>query len=66
MKVAAVLGVGPGLGAAIARRFAGEGFAVALMAAGNTRFARHHRRPDQQTKDARDVTRPRGAHPALP
>jgi NAD(P)-dependent dehydrogenase (short-subunit alcohol dehydrogenase family) len=32
MKVAAILGVGPGLGAAIARRFAGEGFAVALMA----------------------------------
>ena len=32
MKVAAVLGVGPGLGASIARRFAGEDFAVALMA----------------------------------
>ena len=32
MKVAAVLGVGPGLGAAIARRFAAEGFALALMA----------------------------------
>ena len=31
-KVAAVLGVGPGLGAAVARRFASEGFAVALMA----------------------------------
>lgn len=31
-KVAAILGVGPGLGAAIARRFAREGFAVALMA----------------------------------
>ena len=31
-KVAVVLGVGPGLGAAIARRFAREGFAVALMA----------------------------------
>jgi NAD(P)-dependent dehydrogenase (short-subunit alcohol dehydrogenase family) len=31
-RVAAVLGVGPGLGAAIARRFAGEGFAVAMMA----------------------------------
>ena len=31
-KVAAVLGAGPGLGAAIARRFANEGFAVALMA----------------------------------
>jgi NAD(P)-dependent dehydrogenase (short-subunit alcohol dehydrogenase family) len=31
-KVAAVLGVGPGLGSAIARRFAREGYAVALMA----------------------------------
>ena len=32
MKVATILGVGPGLGAAIARRFASEGFAVVLMA----------------------------------
>jgi NAD(P)-dependent dehydrogenase (short-subunit alcohol dehydrogenase family) len=31
-KVAAILGVGPGLGAAVARRFAHEGFAVAMMA----------------------------------
>ncbi len=31
-KVAAVLGVGPGLGAAVAQRFAREGYAVALMA----------------------------------
>ena len=31
-KVAAILGVGPGLGAAVARRFAQEDFAVALMA----------------------------------
>jgi NAD(P)-dependent dehydrogenase (short-subunit alcohol dehydrogenase family) len=31
-KTAVILGVGPGLGAAVARRFAGEGFAVALMA----------------------------------
>src|SRR5919112_4702434 len=31
-RVAAVLGAGPGLGAALARRFAGEGFGVALMA----------------------------------
>ena len=31
-RVAAVLGVGPGLGAAVALRFAREGFAVALMA----------------------------------
>src|SRR5262245_37845438 len=31
-KVAAVLGVGPGLGAAVARRFAREGFDLALLA----------------------------------
>ncbi len=31
-QVAAILGVGPGLGAAVARRFAREDFAVALMA----------------------------------
>ena len=31
-RVAAVLGVGPGLGAAISRRFAHEGFRVALLA----------------------------------
>jgi NAD(P)-dependent dehydrogenase (short-subunit alcohol dehydrogenase family) len=31
-RVAAVLGVGPGLGAAVVRRFAREGFALALMA----------------------------------
>ena len=31
-KVAAVLGIGPGLGAAVARRFAREDYAVALMA----------------------------------
>ena len=31
-KVAAVMGVGPGLGAAVARRFAKGGYAVALMA----------------------------------
>ncbi|HYO53931.1 SDR family NAD(P)-dependent oxidoreductase [Archangium sp.] len=31
-KVAAVVGVGPGLGAALARRFAREGYAVGLLA----------------------------------
>jgi NAD(P)-dependent dehydrogenase (short-subunit alcohol dehydrogenase family) len=31
-RVAAILGVGPGLGAAVARRFASEGFDVVLMA----------------------------------
>jgi len=38
-KVAVVLGVGPGLGAAVARRFAREGFAVALMARGEESLA---------------------------
>jgi NAD(P)-dependent dehydrogenase (short-subunit alcohol dehydrogenase family) len=38
-KVAAVLGVGPGLGAAVARRFASEGFAVGLMARGEESLA---------------------------
>jgi NAD(P)-dependent dehydrogenase (short-subunit alcohol dehydrogenase family) len=33
-KVAAVFGAGPGLGAAVARRFAREGYAVALLARG--------------------------------
>ena len=31
-RVAAVLGAGPGLGAAVARRFSRGGFALALMA----------------------------------
>ena len=31
-KVAAILGIGPGLGAAVARRFAREGYSIALMA----------------------------------
>jgi NAD(P)-dependent dehydrogenase (short-subunit alcohol dehydrogenase family) len=38
-KVAVVVGVGPGLGAAVARRFAREGFAVALMARSETSVA---------------------------
>ena len=33
-KVVVVLGVGPGLGVAVARRFASEGFAIGLMARG--------------------------------
>jgi NAD(P)-dependent dehydrogenase (short-subunit alcohol dehydrogenase family) len=39
VKVAAVLGVGPGLGAMVARRFAREGFAVGLMARGEESLA---------------------------
>lgn len=38
-KVAVVLGVGPGLGAAVVRRFAREGFAVGLMARGEESLA---------------------------
>jgi NAD(P)-dependent dehydrogenase (short-subunit alcohol dehydrogenase family) len=38
-KVAVVLGVGPGLGAAVARRFARESFAVGLMARGEEKLA---------------------------
>jgi NAD(P)-dependent dehydrogenase (short-subunit alcohol dehydrogenase family) len=39
-KVTAVVGVGPGLGAAVARRFAREGFAVGLMARGGEKLER--------------------------
>lgn len=39
MKVVAVLGVGPGLGLSIARRFGREGFAVALVSRTATRLA---------------------------
>lgn len=42
-KVAVVVGVGPGLGAAVARRFAREGFAVALMARKADGLALHER-----------------------
>jgi NAD(P)-dependent dehydrogenase (short-subunit alcohol dehydrogenase family) len=38
-KVAAVMGVGPGLGAAVARRFARGGFTVGLMARGPENLA---------------------------
>ena len=39
-RVAAVLGVGPGLGVALARRFAGEGLAIAMMARREESLAR--------------------------
>jgi NAD(P)-dependent dehydrogenase (short-subunit alcohol dehydrogenase family) len=40
-KVAVVLGVGPGLGMSVARRFAAEGFAVAVVSRTNQRHARY-------------------------
>ncbi|WP_224240185.1 SDR family NAD(P)-dependent oxidoreductase [Hyalangium gracile] len=41
-KVAAVFGVGPGLGASVARRFAKEGYAVALLARGEAGLREVH------------------------
>lgn len=41
-KVAAVFGVGPGLGASVARRFAREGYAVALLARGEASLREIH------------------------
>lgn len=41
-KVAAVFGVGPGLGASVARRFAREGYAVALLARGEASLREVH------------------------
>ena len=38
-KIAVVIGVGPGLGAALGRRFAREGFRVALAARREDRIA---------------------------
>ena len=56
MKVAAVLGVGPGLGAAIARRFAGEGFAVALMARNEESVAALREETEDSGGEALSVT----------
>lgn len=39
-KVCAVIGVGPGIGAALARRFADDGYAVALLARSTTKTDR--------------------------
>jgi NAD(P)-dependent dehydrogenase (short-subunit alcohol dehydrogenase family) len=41
-KVAAVFGIGPGLGASVARRFAREGYAVALLARGEAGLSQVH------------------------
>ena len=41
-KVAVVLGAGPGLGAAVAQRFARGGYAVALMARSPSTLAAAH------------------------
>jgi NAD(P)-dependent dehydrogenase (short-subunit alcohol dehydrogenase family) len=55
-KVAVVLGVGPGLGAAAARRFARAGFAVGLMARGQ----------DKLTPVQQDIEKAGGAALSVP
>lgn len=55
-KVAVVVGVGPGLGAAIAHRFAREGFAVGLMA----------RNADKLTQFQKDIEAAGGKALAVP
>jgi len=40
--VVIVAGAGPGIGAAVARAFGGEGFAIALLARDSARLAKRH------------------------
>ncbi|KAB8319540.1 SDR family NAD(P)-dependent oxidoreductase [Tolypothrix campylonemoides VB511288] len=55
-KVAVVLGVGPGLGAAVAHRFAREGFAVGLMARSFEQLAQVQSEIEQSGGKALSVT----------
>ncbi len=55
-RVAAVLGVGPGLGEAVSRRFSAEGFAVAVMARGRPDLLRVRGEIEQAGGRALDVT----------
>ncbi|MEI2582430.1 SDR family NAD(P)-dependent oxidoreductase [Scytonema sp. PRP1] len=55
-KVAVVLGVGPGLGAAVAHRFAREGFAVGLMARSSQQLTQIQSEIEQSGGKALSVT----------
>lgn len=61
-KVAAIMGVGPGLGAAIAHRFAREGFTVAMMARSEDKLTQIQTEIEQSGGKAiaisADVTKP--------
>lgn len=59
LKVAAIMGVGPGLGSAIAHRFAAEGFSISLMARdvdSLTQIQSTMARSDKHISVATDVT----------
>jgi NAD(P)-dependent dehydrogenase (short-subunit alcohol dehydrogenase family) len=64
-KVAAILGVGPGLGSAIARRFAAEGFAVALMARREESVAPVHKEIEDGGGTALSVAADATDHPSV-
>ncbi|TCJ16028.1 SDR family NAD(P)-dependent oxidoreductase [Rubrobacter taiwanensis] len=55
-KIAVILGAGPGLGAAVARRFSGEGFAVALMSRRRESFLRAQREIEERGGRVLSVT----------
>ena len=55
-NVAVVLGVGPGLGAAVAHRFAREGFAVGLMARSSEQLSEIQSEIEQSGGKALSVT----------
>ena len=57
-KVAVIVGVGPGNGAAFARRFAAEGYAVALLARDEARLVEFEKEIAGSKAYACDVTEP--------
>ncbi|MCG8504310.1 MAG: SDR family NAD(P)-dependent oxidoreductase, partial [Sphingomonadales bacterium] len=57
-KVAVIVGVGPGNGAAFARRFTAEGYAVALLARDEARLVEFEKEISGSKAYACDVTEP--------
>ena len=59
MATLAVVGAGPGLGAAVARRFGREGFAIALIARDQAKLRWHWMRWQSQAANLRTKKRER-------